>query len=321
MKYLFAIPGAGAGPREFTDWQKNLGDEIIFRKALYNKGLTKPGAHCETMQEAAASCAAEIMRSASAEDEIYLFGHCMGASIAYETASLIAREYGLRIKGLFFAAFISPDVPVRDGISGLDDNAFIDEIHSHGTFPEEFFANRSIMKLFIPGIRADYKLIEEYCDTDHYVLDCPICGFFGEDDDMVIPEETRGWADYTSSTYRSVYFPGDHYFYYDRQSEIACMIRDMILRQRETAINTGGTMHMEETIKELLAETVNADPAAVKWDSDTDIINDIGIDSLQIVRFLMSLEDRIGISLDYDQLSFDDFSSIRALADFIRRQM
>ena len=230
MKYLFAIPGAGAGPREFTDWQDNLGDKILFRKVLYNKGLTRPDDHCETMTQAAALCADEILHTAGKEDEIYLFGHCMGASIAYETASLLAREHGIHVKGLFFAAFISPDVPVRDGISGLDDEAFIEEIHSHGTFPEEFFVNRSILKLFLPGIRADYKLIEEYCDTLHFILDCPVHGFFGEDDDMVIPEETEGWADYTSREYTCTYFPGDHYFYYDHQGEIAGMIRDRIIR-------------------------------------------------------------------------------------------
>lgn len=79
-------------------------------------------------------------------------------------------------------------------------------------------------------------------------------------------------------------------------------------------------MNIEETIKELLAQTIEDDSKAASWNSDTDIINDIGIDSLQMVRFLLALEDRLGITVDYDQLSFDDFSSIRALADFIRRQ-
>ena len=79
-------------------------------------------------------------------------------------------------------------------------------------------------------------------------------------------------------------------------------------------------MYIEETIKELLAQTIEDDSKAASWNSDTDIINDIGIDSLQMVRFLLALEDRLGITVDYDQLSFDVFSSIRALADFIRRQ-
>lgn len=79
-------------------------------------------------------------------------------------------------------------------------------------------------------------------------------------------------------------------------------------------------MEVIEIIKELLAEVMGDAAAAGSWNDDTDIINDIGIDSLQIVRFMMALEDRLGISLDYEDLSFDDFSSIRSLADYIEKQ-
>ena len=318
MKYLFAIPGAGAGPREFIDWQENLGSNIEFRKILYNKGLTKPGQHCENMEQAAAMVAEEILNTAAKEDDIYLFGHCMGASIAYEAASLLSREKNIRIKGLFIAAFISPDVPILDGISGFSDEEFAEEIHSHGVFPEEFFINRSLLKLFLPSIRADYRLIEEYCDKDKYKLDCPIIGFYGEDDEMVKPCETKGWAEYTDNIYRSIYFPGDHYFYYDRQDEIARMIREFI--ESDFKKPERSETNMEEMIKELLAETIEDDSAKRSWNSDTDIINEIGIDSLQLVRFLLAVENRLGISLNYEEMSFDIFSSIGSLAKFLEEQ-
>lgn len=228
MKYLFAIHGAGSGPKEFVGWQESLGEDIVFKKVLYNKGLLSAGPYCQNMSEAASVVADEVLKTAGKDDDIYFFGHCMGASIAYEAASLLAREKDIQIKGLFFAAFISPNVPILDGISDLSDEEFTKEIHSHGVFPEEFFINESILKLFIPSIRADYRLIEEYCDRSGYVLDCPIVGFFGKDDQMVRPEETKDWPKYTSKTYKSIYFPGDHYFYYDKQQKMAEIIREMI---------------------------------------------------------------------------------------------
>ena len=152
----------------------------------------------------------------------------MGATVAYETASLLERKHGVHVKALFVATFISPDVPILDGIADMGEDEFIDEIHSHGTIPEEFFTNRSLTKLFMPVVRADYSLIEHYCDTKHYVLDCPIVGFYGENDEMVRPEETAGWANYTSHEYISRIFPGDHYFYYDSQEEIADIIKGII---------------------------------------------------------------------------------------------
>ena len=77
---------------------------------------------------------------------------------------------------------------------------------------------------------------------------------------------------------------------------------------------------MEEMIKELLAETIEDDSAKRSWNSDTDIINEIGIDSLQLVRFLLAVENRLGISLNYEEMSFDIFSSIGSLAKFLEEQ-
>lgn len=76
---------------------------------------------------------------------------------------------------------------------------------------------------------------------------------------------------------------------------------------------------MEDLIKTVLAQTMEVEAVPDSWTSDTDLINDIGIDSLQIVQFMLALEDRLGISIDYEELTFDDFSSIRALASFLEK--
>ncbi|MBR3347030.1 MAG: acyl carrier protein [Solobacterium sp.] len=76
---------------------------------------------------------------------------------------------------------------------------------------------------------------------------------------------------------------------------------------------------MEERIKQLLAETIEDSSNIASWNSDTDIINEIGLDSLQMVRFLLKLEDELGIQIDYDNLDFDDLKSIGSLAAFIKR--
>lgn len=228
MRYLFAVPGAGAGPSEFVNWEETLGEGIAFRRALYNNKLAGEASLCDDIKEAARRVADRICEETDPADEIWLFGHCMGASIAYEAAVLLDEERGIKIKGLFVAAFISPDTGIEDGISDLDDDAFADEIESHGVFPEEFFANRSLLKLFLPAIRADYRMIENYRDLRHYVLDCPIMGFYGTDDCEVRPEDAEGWRNYTSREYTSMEFPGDHYFYYGRQQEIAGIIRKRI---------------------------------------------------------------------------------------------
>ena len=76
---------------------------------------------------------------------------------------------------------------------------------------------------------------------------------------------------------------------------------------------------MEETIKRLLAEMTEKDPQNISWNSDTDILNDIGLDSLQLVQFLLKLEEEMDITIDYDQLTFEDLATIGTLSSFLSR--
>ena len=76
---------------------------------------------------------------------------------------------------------------------------------------------------------------------------------------------------------------------------------------------------MEEMIKRLLAEMMEIDPQNVSWNSNTDILNDIGVDSLQLVQFLLKLEEEMNITIDYDALTFDDLATIGTLASFLSR--
>ena len=236
MTMLMGFPGAGAGKNVFAVWQDRLGDEIAFREILHNRRFTDPV--CETMDEAAERCVKEVLSVCGEEQDLFFFGHCMGANTAYETAKRLAKEHGRNIRGLFFSAFISPDMPIHDGISHLDDKAFAEEIRSHGTFPDEFFVKPAVLKLFLPKIKADYRLIEAYCDTEHYVLDCPFAGFFGTEDESVTEEGIRGWEKYTCHEFRKFYFPGNHYFYYDHQEEIIDRIVELIgeFRRRDDGI-------------------------------------------------------------------------------------
>ena len=76
---------------------------------------------------------------------------------------------------------------------------------------------------------------------------------------------------------------------------------------------------MEEMIKRLLAEMMEIDRQSVSWNSNTDILNDIGVDSLQLVQFLLKLEEEMNITIDYDALTFDDLATIGTLASFLSR--
>ena len=68
-----------------------------------------------------------------------------------------------------------------------------------------------------------------------------------------------------------------------------------------------------ERIKEALAIQFEVDPEKIT--RDTDIINDLGADSLDLVELIMTLEDEYGVSVT-DESVYEN-KTVGEIADFI----
>lgn len=70
-------------------------------------------------------------------------------------------------------------------------------------------------------------------------------------------------------------------------------------------------------IRSALATVLDNGMTAHDISIDADIITDYGIDSLQMISFLLSIEDAFDVELDYDNLELDDLRSVRQFTDFV----
>jgi len=70
-------------------------------------------------------------------------------------------------------------------------------------------------------------------------------------------------------------------------------------------------------LRQLLAEAVGDGTLANDISDDADIVNDIGIDSIQMITFLLSVEDALDISLDFENLDLSDLTSLRQFHAFV----
>ena len=72
-----------------------------------------------------------------------------------------------------------------------------------------------------------------------------------------------------------------------------------------------------DTIKSILA-TVKALPGSpADLADDTDLIEDINLDSIELLNFMLELEARLAIRIDFDRLEFSTLNSIASLAAFL----
>lgn len=70
-----------------------------------------------------------------------------------------------------------------------------------------------------------------------------------------------------------------------------------------------------ETVRDTLAEQFEIDPSEITM--DTNLIDDIGADSLDVVELIMALEDSYGISISDDEAA--NLLTVRKIVDYIER--
>jgi acyl carrier protein len=68
-----------------------------------------------------------------------------------------------------------------------------------------------------------------------------------------------------------------------------------------------------EKVRELLAEQLEIDPEEI--DMDTDILDDLGADSLDVVELVMSLEEEFGVVITDEHAG--ELRTVRQLVDFV----
>lgn len=72
-----------------------------------------------------------------------------------------------------------------------------------------------------------------------------------------------------------------------------------------------------DSLKRIIA-TIKGDPALHGTLSDSaDLVNDVGLDSLQMLQFMLEIESSLQIQIDFDRLDYEYLRSIRVLAEFL----
>jgi len=141
-----------------------------------------------------------------------LFGHSMGAAIAFELALRLPMPVRPNLRHLFLSARGAPGSPLRQRLQDLDDRAFIGTLREMGGTPVEVLDNEELMALLMPVLRADFTLIENYRPAPGRMLGVDVTAFAGRADDSVPIETVARWRDTTTGDFELRIMEGDHYF-------------------------------------------------------------------------------------------------------------
>jgi medium-chain acyl-[acyl-carrier-protein] hydrolase len=150
-----------------------------------------------------------------------VFGHSMGALIAFELAQALRRSRLRLPEHLFVSGARAPHLPAaRPLLHDLPEPALLEALVDLQGTAREVLEEPELRELFLPLIRADMQLAETYVPSTIEPLPCPISAFGGVDDTRVSREAIDQWHEYTTGTFESVMLPGGHFFLRSRREQI-----------------------------------------------------------------------------------------------------
>ncbi|WP_168122425.1 acyl carrier protein [Paenibacillus sp. HB172176] len=74
---------------------------------------------------------------------------------------------------------------------------------------------------------------------------------------------------------------------------------------------------MERKITEIIAELKEDPSLANELTAASSITEDAGLDSLQLVNFILRIEDEFGVEFDFDEFDLEHLRSIEAFCAFV----
>ncbi|MGX1274351.1 thioesterase II family protein [Streptomyces phaeoluteigriseus] len=156
---------------------------------------------------------------------LVLFGHSMGASVAFEAALRLAAEAPVAPCRLVVSGRAAPSVPRTHGYATTDEG-ILDDLEKLGGTQVEFLRDPELRDLFLPALRNDYGAVARYRPTGEAVLDAPLLCLTGERDPRVSVEAAAAWKNHTSERFRLESFPGGHFFLAEHRETVAGMVAD-----------------------------------------------------------------------------------------------
>jgi surfactin synthase thioesterase subunit len=224
---LLCLPYAGGSSVVYKKWGRYFDESInIIPVELAGRGKRLSENFYKDM-ESAIDDIYKISAPFIEEGEYALYGHSMGSTIAFELCQRIISENKRQPVHLFVSGRYPPDVSKKSKcLSKLPDKEFMDEILRLGGTSKEVFDNKELCSLFVPIIKADYRIIEEYKYINrNQKFNCGITVFNGRSDEDVTYEDALEWGKHTSVGCGVYEFDGDHFFINNKAKEITDIIK------------------------------------------------------------------------------------------------
>ncbi|MGC9498420.1 thioesterase II family protein [Streptomyces sp. WG7] len=155
-----------------------------------------------------------------------LFGHSMGAVLAFEVTRRLERDHGVSPVRIFASGRRSPSSFRHETVHLRDDDGIVAEMRALSGTDSRILGDEEILRMVLPAIRSDYTAIENYRAALEDTVLAPVTVLTGDADPRTSREEADAWERHTTGGFGIHRFPGGHFFLASHQERIMKLVSE-----------------------------------------------------------------------------------------------
>lgn len=224
---VFCFHHAGGNASIFRSWMNSAVQTNIVPIENPGRGARMGEKIPEDFMQLAKEFSYSIYKAVYPQKLFCLYGHSMGALMAFQVAACLENKYHIKPYKLIVAGRTAPHKSDK-GIyrTSMPDSVLIEEIRRLGGTPKDILENKEFIDIFIPGIKQEYKLLESYVYQGE-CLDIPIVAHVGVGDPDATENDMEYWKEVTNGTFKLSKFKGEHFFPFDEENYIQKLEADI----------------------------------------------------------------------------------------------
>jgi pyochelin biosynthetic protein PchC len=215
---LVCLPHAGGTAQAFQTWPAGLPDDVQVIGVQYPGRQDRFGEPFATDVDGLAGPVAAALAPLPAAP-LVLFGHSMGAAVAYEVAVLLERRFGRVVDLLAVSGALPPQVARRTRVFAGGADEIVADVRRRNPGVGPLLDIPGLLEVLVPVFRADYRVSETYHRPEPVKVRADLLVLGGTEDPDVSVESLKGWTIVASGRSTTRTIRGGHFYLAEDETE------------------------------------------------------------------------------------------------------
>jgi surfactin synthase thioesterase subunit len=224
---LYCLPYAGSSASVYVRWKRRLPAWVeVTPVELPGRGRRR-SEPLETTVDGVLARIANDVRPAPGQ-AFALFGHSLGAILAFELCHRLEQHAGLSPAVVFVSGRRAPGSGDRASQPVAESDAELRrELARLGGTPASVLADPELMELALPVLRADFRVVASHVGEPERTVRAPLVALGGAADDAT-RGTLAGWRAHTESEFSLHVLPGGHFFIHASEAALLSIVQQRL---------------------------------------------------------------------------------------------